>query len=127
MTPQQNGVVEIKNKTLQEMARVVLHTKSLPLYFLAKVVNTLCHIHNRISLRLGTKLANYQIWRGRKPIKYFHIIGSNCFILNDLDYHHKWNSKSDEGIFLDYSVNSKVFCLFNKRTKTVIESINVQV
>ncbi|KAA0034930.1 putative gag-pol polyprotein [Cucumis melo var. makuwa] len=33
ITPQQNGVVERKNRTLQEMARVMIHAKSLPLNF----------------------------------------------------------------------------------------------
>ena len=33
LTPQQNGVVEQKNKTLQKMARAMIHAKALPLYF----------------------------------------------------------------------------------------------
>ena len=33
LTPQQNGVIEHKNRTLQEMAWVMFHAKSLPLYF----------------------------------------------------------------------------------------------
>ena len=32
-TPQQNGVVERKNRTLVEMAITILHEYSLPLYF----------------------------------------------------------------------------------------------
>ena len=34
-TPQQNGVVERKNRTLQEMARTILHENNLPNYFWA--------------------------------------------------------------------------------------------
>lgn len=33
LTPQQNGIVERKNKTIQEMTRVMIHVKSLPLCF----------------------------------------------------------------------------------------------
>jgi len=33
--------------------------------------------------------------------------------------------KSDEGIFLGYSTNSRTFKVFNSRTKVVMESINV--
>jgi transposase InsO family protein len=36
MTPQQNGVVERKNRTLQESARVMLHAKHLPYFFWAE-------------------------------------------------------------------------------------------
>ena len=32
-TPQQNGVVERKNRTLQEMARTMLNENDLPKYF----------------------------------------------------------------------------------------------
>ena len=32
-TPQQNGIVERKNKTLQEMARTMLNENNLPKYF----------------------------------------------------------------------------------------------
>ena len=35
-TPQQNGVVERKNRTLQEMARTMLNENGLPKYFWAQ-------------------------------------------------------------------------------------------
>jgi hypothetical protein len=38
-----------------------------------------------------------------------------------------FDSKSDEGIFLGYSINSRAYRVFNKRTETVMESINVVV
>ena len=45
-TPQQNSVVERKNRTLQEMARTMLSENDLPTYFWAEVVNTSCHVLN---------------------------------------------------------------------------------
>jgi len=33
ITPQQNGVVELKNRNLQESTRVMLHAKKLPYHF----------------------------------------------------------------------------------------------
>ena len=36
-----------------------------------------------------------------------------------------FEAKSDEGIFLDYSLNSKAFRIYNKRTTTIEESIHV--
>ena len=108
LTPRHNGVVERKNKTLQEMTRAMVHAKSLPLHFQVEAVNTTCLIHNRISLRPGTEFTNYQLWKDRKlNFKYFHIFGSKCHILKDREYHQKWDFKSDEGIFLGYSINSR--------------------
>ena len=47
-TPQQNGVVERKNRVIQEMARVMLLNKQIPQKFWGEAVNTLCHIGNKI-------------------------------------------------------------------------------
>ena len=35
--------------------------------------------------------------------------------------------KSDEGIFLGYSTNSRAYRVFNSRTKVMMESINVTI
>ena len=45
-TPQQNGVVERKNRTLIEIARSMLCENRLPKYFQAEVVNTVCYVTN---------------------------------------------------------------------------------
>jgi len=47
-TPQHNGIVERKNKTLQEMSSTMLCKKSLLKHFWAKVVNTFCYVQNII-------------------------------------------------------------------------------
>ena len=50
-TPQQNGVVERKNRTLIEMARTMLNEYSLPSYFWAEAINTSCYILNCVLKR----------------------------------------------------------------------------
>ncbi|XP_021718849.1 uncharacterized protein LOC110686539 [Chenopodium quinoa] len=49
-TPQQKGVVERKNRTLEEMARTMLIASGLPRNFWAEAVNTACYILNRKNL-----------------------------------------------------------------------------
>ncbi|XP_050895145.1 uncharacterized protein LOC127101741 [Lathyrus oleraceus] len=84
ITPQQNGVVECKNRTLKELARVMLHAKNLPYHFWAEPMKIACYIHNRVTLRVGTSSTLYELWKGRKPnVKYFHVFGSKCYILAD--------------------------------------------
>ena len=97
-TPQQNGVVERKNRRIQEMARVMLLNKKIPQKFWGEAMNTSCHIGNRIYYRVGTKKTAYEIWNGKKPkVKYFRVFGSKCYILNDRENLGKFNAKSDEG------------------------------
>ncbi|GAA0154055.1 hypothetical protein LIER_12146 [Lithospermum erythrorhizon] len=51
ITPQQNEIVERKNRTIREMARVMLHAKKIPVKFWVEAANTACYIDNRITLR----------------------------------------------------------------------------
>ncbi|KAA0041516.1 gag-pol polyprotein [Cucumis melo var. makuwa] len=45
--------------------------------------------------------------------------------MSDRDHRRKWDSKSDRGIFLGYSANNRAYRVYNQRSKTVMESINV--
>ena len=77
---------------------------------------------------MGTKKTVYEIWSGKKPrVKYFRVFGSKCYSLNDRENLGKFDAKSDEGIFLGYSTTSQAYRGFNKRTKTIMESINVKI
>ena len=60
-------------------------------------------------------------------MKYFRLFGSKCYILNDRENLGKFDAKSDEGIFLGYSTSSWAYRVYNKRTKTVMESIIVKI
>lgn len=80
ITPQQNEVVERKNCTLQEMARVMMHANKAAPRFWAEAINTTCHIHNKIAIRLGSLCTNYELWRERKQtMKYFHVFDSPLY------------------------------------------------
>ncbi|GKB48950.1 zf-CCHC domain-containing protein [Tanacetum coccineum] len=125
-TPQSNGVVERKNRTLQEMSRTMLNEQSIPQKFWCNAVDTSTYILNRILIRPILGKTPYEIFRGRKPsLEYFKVFGSKCFILNTKDYLTKFDPKSYEGVFLGYSQNSKAYVVLNKHTMKVKESLNV--
>ena len=50
-TPQQNVVVERKNRMLVEMARTMLDEHRTPRKYWAEAVNTACYVSNHIFLR----------------------------------------------------------------------------
>jgi hypothetical protein len=105
---------------------VMIHSKNLVQHFWGEAVNTARHIFNRVYLRPEINKTPYEIWRGKKPtVKYFRTFGSKCYILHDRENLEKFDPKSDEGIFLGYSTNSRAYRVFNKRTETVMETINV--
>ncbi|WVZ96925.1 hypothetical protein U9M48_042505 [Paspalum notatum var. saurae] len=66
-TPPQNGVVERKNRTLVEMARMMLEEHRTPRRFWAKAVNTACYIANRILLRAFLRKTSSELQFSRQP------------------------------------------------------------
>ncbi|XP_058185795.1 uncharacterized protein LOC131303019 [Rhododendron vialii] len=97
-TPQQNGVVDRRNRTLQEMARVMLHAKRVPRDLWVEAINTACYTINRVYVRPETTCTPYEIWNGKKPsVKYFRVFGSKCHILRDSESLGKFDSRSDDG------------------------------
>jgi transposase InsO family protein len=63
-TPQQNGLVERKNKTLIEMARTMLDDYKTSDQFWTKAVNTVCHVTNRLYLHKLLKKTSYELLTG---------------------------------------------------------------
>ena len=127
-TPQQNGVAERKNRTLLDMSRTMLVEHNLPGYFWAEAVSTACYVANRALIRNILKKTPYELIKKRTPnISYFRIFGCRCYILvNGKTNLGKFDSRSDEGIFLGYSNRSKAYRVFNKRTLVVEESVHVK-
>ena len=60
-TPQQNGVVERKNMTVQEMARTMLMDSKLREIFWTQAVHTTSHIQNRVMLRNNSDKTPYEL------------------------------------------------------------------
>ena len=60
-TPQSNGVVERKNRTIQEMARVMLHEMNVPKGFWEEAVSTATYVINRVYVRPSTEHTPYEL------------------------------------------------------------------
>ena len=73
------------------------------------------------------KKTPYELYKGRKPnISHLIVFCCKCFILNNgKDSLGKFDAKADEAIFLGYSLHSKAYRVFNKRTLSVEESVHV--
>ncbi|GJS99129.1 retrovirus-related pol polyprotein from transposon TNT 1-94 [Tanacetum coccineum] len=107
-TPEQNGVVERRNRTLVEAARTMLSASKLPLSFWAEATA-------------------YHIINDRKPsIKHLHIFGCICYITRDGENLDKMKEKGDPCVMVGYSTQSKGYRVYNKRTRLIVESIHVK-
>ncbi|GKB70664.1 putative ribonuclease H-like domain-containing protein [Tanacetum coccineum] len=96
-TPQQNGVVERKNRTLIEAARTMLANSLLPIPFWAEAVNTACYVLNRVLVTKPQNKTPYELLIGKLPsISFMRPFGYLLTILNTLDSLGKFDGKSDE-------------------------------
>nr|GEV68788.1 hypothetical protein [Tanacetum cinerariifolium] len=90
-TPQQNGVVERRNRMLVEAARTMFIFSRAPLFLWAEAIAT----------------------------------EALCYPNNDREDIGKLGAKGDIGFFIGYSADSCTYRVYNRRTKKVIETMNV--
>nr|GFB14632.1 hypothetical protein [Tanacetum cinerariifolium] len=100
-SPQQNGVAEMRNRTLIEAARTMLADAKLPVTFWAEAVNTACYVQDRVLVNKSHNKTPYELFNG------------------------KFKAKGDECYFIGNSMSSKAFRVFNKRIKRVEENLHV--
>jgi hypothetical protein len=125
-TPQQNGVVERKNRTLLDMARTMLDEYKTLDRFWAEAINTACYSINRLYLHRILKKTSYKLLTGKKPnVSYFRVFGSKCFILVKRDRKSKFAPKAVEGFLLGYDSNTRAYRVFNKSTGLVGVSYDI--
>nr|GFA18260.1 hypothetical protein [Tanacetum cinerariifolium] len=125
-TPQKNGVVERRNRTLVEVARTMLTFANLPSFLWAEAIATACFTQNRSIIHKHFDKTPYGLINKRKPnIKFFRVFGCRCYLLNDYEVVRKLKAKGDIGVFVGYSKESAGFRIYNKRTRNIHESVNV--
>ncbi|GJX60568.1 retrovirus-related pol polyprotein from transposon TNT 1-94 [Tanacetum coccineum] len=126
-TPEQNGVVERRNRTLVEAARTMLSASKLPLSFWAEAVATACYTQNRSIIISTHGKTAYHLINDRKPsIKHLHIFGCICYITRDGENLDKMKEKGDPCVMVGYSTQSKGYRVYNKRTRLIVESIHIK-
>ncbi|GJR09172.1 retrovirus-related pol polyprotein from transposon TNT 1-94 [Tanacetum coccineum] len=83
-TPQQNGVVEQRNRTLVEAARTMLIFSHAPLFLWAKAIATAYYTQNCSIIHRRFNKTPYELINGRKPdISILHVFGALCYPKND--------------------------------------------
>nr|GFB56653.1 retrovirus-related Pol polyprotein from transposon TNT 1-94 [Tanacetum cinerariifolium] len=125
-TPQQNGVVEKRNRTLVEAARTMLIFANLPSFLWAEAIATSCFTQNHSIIQKHFDKTPYELINKRKPnIKFFCMFRCRCYLLNDYEDVGKLKAKRDIRVFVGYSKESAAFRIYNKRIRKIHESVNV--
>ncbi|GJU54832.1 retrovirus-related pol polyprotein from transposon TNT 1-94 [Tanacetum coccineum] len=125
-SPQQNEVVERRNRTLIEAARTMSIYAKAPLFLWAEAVATACYTQNRSIVRLRHYKTPYKLLHDKPPdLSFFHVFSALCYPTNDSKNLGKLQPKADIGIFIGYAPTKKAFRIYNRRTRRIIEKIHV--
>ena len=77
--------------------------------FWREAMNTIVYTMNKVQVRKDTNMAPHELWFGHSPIvKYLKMFESKCYIKRDDDVD-KFDARSDEGIFLGYSLKINAY------------------
>ncbi|KAE8705298.1 Mitogen-activated protein kinase kinase kinase YODA [Hibiscus syriacus] len=125
-TPQQNGVTERMNRSLNKRARCLRLNPGLPKYFWAEAVNLSCYLINRSSrASLAGKVAE-EVWTGHDvSFDNLHIFGCPVYVHVPADERSKLDAKSKECIFLGYKKGVKGFKFWDPVAKKIVISRDV--
>ncbi|GJX86280.1 retrovirus-related pol polyprotein from transposon TNT 1-94 [Tanacetum coccineum] len=83
-SPQKNGVVERRNRTLIEATRTMLIYAKAPLFLWAEAVATACYTQNCSIIRLRHGKIPYELLHDKLPdLSFFHVFGALCYTTND--------------------------------------------
>ncbi|GJS11188.1 retrovirus-related pol polyprotein from transposon TNT 1-94 [Tanacetum coccineum] len=97
-SPQQNGVVERRNRTLIEAARTMLIYAKALLFLWAEVVATACYTQNCSTVCLRHSKTPYELLHDKPPdLSFFHVFGALCYLTNDSKNLGKLQPKDDIG------------------------------
>ncbi|GJR67490.1 retrovirus-related pol polyprotein from transposon TNT 1-94 [Tanacetum coccineum] len=94
-TPQQNGVVERRNRTLVEAARTMMIFSKAPMFLWAEVL-----VHDK-----------------KSDLTFLREFGALCYPTNDIKDLGKFQAKADIGIFVGYAPSRKGYRIYNKITR----------
>ncbi|GJZ47086.1 retrovirus-related pol polyprotein from transposon TNT 1-94 [Tanacetum coccineum] len=125
-----NGT-EFKNQILKEYfdmeaARTMLIFSHAPLFLWAEAIATACYTQNRSIIHRQFNKTPYELINGRKPdISFLHVFGALCYPKNDREDIGKLGAKGKIGFFIGYSADSCAYRVYNRRTKKIMETMNV--
>ena len=126
MTPQQNGVAERMNKTLNEHARSMRIHAGLPKMFWAEAVNTAAYLINHgPSIPLDGKIPE-EVWSGKEVnLSHLRVFGCISYVHIDFAERSKLDAKSNKCVFVGYGGDEFGYRFWDYENRKIIRSKDV--
>lgn len=118
-TPEQNGISERMNRTLEEKARSMLVHSGISKEFRGEAVETAAYLTNRSpASALEKNTTPFELWNGTKPdISNLRVFGCTAYCHIPKQHRKKLDSKSWKCILVGYAKNG--YRVFNPKNKKI--------
>jgi hypothetical protein len=117
-TLEQNGVIEWKNRSLQECVRSMLKQLKLLDYFWAKAIGTIVYLQNKTLTKVVVGKTLKEMWTCKTPyVAHLKVFGCQAYDHVPKQKRQKLDSKSKECIFIGYTKGEKRYKLLKEKTK----------
>ena len=119
--PEQNGVAERKNRTLQEMVCCLLMEANLDKKFWGEALMTATYLQNRMETSLIKNKTPFELWYGKKPrLKHIRTFGCKACLYIPKEKREKFGPRAEVFRFIGYSEKNKGYRLLGKDDKVII-------
>ena len=126
-TPQQNGVLERKNRSLKEMENCILQAKNIPPSLWAEALSCDSYIQNRVPHKSVVGVTPFEALHGNKPnVSHLRVLGSKAWARIPIDKRKAFQSQSRECILLGYAEYEKAYNLMELATRKCFIERSVQ-
>lgn len=126
-TPQQNGIVERRNRHVLEVSRALLHFASLPPSYWSFAVQTAVYLINLMPTSLLSKRSPFQLLFGTVPnYTKLRVFGCLCFPWLRPYFPGKLNTPSLQCVFVGYSTTQNAYKCLDPKSGRIYLSRHVQ-
>ena len=120
-TPQQNGVVRKRNRTLMGMARSIMKHMHVPNYLWGEAIRHSTYLLNRIATRAPKDKTPYEVFRAKRPnINHLWIFGCIAYAKVEKPHLKKLDDRSRMLVHLGTEPRSKAYRLLDPQAMKII-------
>jgi hypothetical protein len=125
-SPQQNGIVERRNRTVMEMARSVMKSMKIPGIFWGEAVRHSVHLLNRLPTKPMGNRTPFEAWNGRKPqLGHLRVFGCKAHVRPAKPNLKKLDDRSVPMVYFGVEEGSKAHRLYDPQSKKIVVSRDV--
>ncbi|KAD4585292.1 hypothetical protein E3N88_22893 [Mikania micrantha] len=120
-TPQQNGVVERRNRTILDMTRSLLKTMKVPEMFWGEAARHAVYLLNRIGTKAVKNSTPHEAWKGYKPtLGHLKVFGCTAYVKVMTNHLTKLKDRSESMVYLGVEEGSKAYRFFHPKKERIV-------